>query len=277
MNKKICIVGYGSIGQRHHKVLTEILGTKAKFTIIDVNTNCTVASEKNNNFDILVICTPSSTHLEIASKFKNINDLIFIEKPLDSNVENIDNYKNNIDINKIHVGSNLRFTKPINRLRQIKDKVKFANVVSMSYLPNWRPNTDHLKSYSANIKLGGGVILDFIHEPDYISDIFGMPRNSTIVEKRLFNNITNDTSDTASILWDYESKIINFTLSYASKNFKRYISAVTEDGKTELILITAADIRESYKNQWEHILDNGPTNSYTHSQQLLKLLTSKKV
>ena len=275
MNKKICIVGYGSIGQRHHKVLTKLLGKKSTFTIIDINTNCTIKSEKDKNFDILVVCTPSSTHLEVASQFNSINDLIFIEKPLDASIENINKYKNKIAINKVHIGSNLRFTKPILHLKDIKDKIKFLNVISMSYLPDWRSNTDHLLSYSANSNLGGGVVLDFIHEPDYISDIFGIPKFSQILEKRLFDNITNDTSDTAFILWEYEDKIVNFTLSYASKEFKRYIEAVMENGETELINITNDDIQDSYLNQWNYILKNGPTNSYNHSYELLKLLTNK--
>ena len=50
----------------------------------------------------------------------------------------------------------------------------------MSHLPSWRPGTNHLESYSANNWLGGGVTLDFIHEPDYISAIFGLPEKSKV-------------------------------------------------------------------------------------------------
>ena len=86
---KICIVGYGSIGKRHHRVLSEIFRNTAEFKIVDINTEVKIDDVVEEQFNILVICTPSSSHLEIASKFKNISDLIFIEKPLDTSIKKL--------------------------------------------------------------------------------------------------------------------------------------------------------------------------------------------
>ena len=42
-----------------------------------------------------------------------------------------------------------------------------------SYLPGWRPGTDYRQSYSAQRRLGGGVLLDVIHEVDYAAWVLG--------------------------------------------------------------------------------------------------------
>jgi predicted dehydrogenase len=44
-----------------------------------------------------------------------------------------------------------------------------------SYLPDWRPQTDYRTSYSARKELGGGVLLDVVHELDLGAWILGAP------------------------------------------------------------------------------------------------------
>ena len=42
-----------------------------------------------------------------------------------------------------------------------------------SWLPKWRPETDYLKSVSANKELGGGVLLELSHEIDIANWLLG--------------------------------------------------------------------------------------------------------
>ena len=71
---KICIVGYGSIGKRHHKILLDLFPNSI-FDIVDIDTDLTITECQDRFYNILVICTPSSHHLEVASKFSKIKDL----------------------------------------------------------------------------------------------------------------------------------------------------------------------------------------------------------
>ena len=48
-----------------------------------------------------------------------------------------------------------------------------AHVSFGSFLPDWRPNVDYRRSYSARADLGGGIALDAIHEVDYATWTLG--------------------------------------------------------------------------------------------------------
>ena len=241
---------------------------KAKFDIIDMNTEMTIEKCKNKCYDILLVCTDSNNHLETASKFPNVTKLIFIEKPLDISSKKINFYKNKIDIDKVHVGCNLRFTNTYDELKKIEKKCKILNVVSLSYLPEWRKNNFE-KSYSFYRSKGGGALLDFIHEPDYVFSIFGCPKKVNVVNTRNFD-ITKDSDDTCSMIWKYENLIVNFLLSYCSKKYVRYFDVVDDESKYTRFDFTFDEIEQSYRKQWEYILSQGPCNSYNECLQLYK-------
>jgi predicted dehydrogenase len=270
--KKVCIVGYGSIAKRHHFILKELLSKKSTFTICDLNFGENIDDICNRNFDILIICTNTVSHLDVAEKFTSINDFCFIEKPISCDLKSAINFKNKQLSKKIHVACNLRFTDAYRRIEEISDDVIFANIFSMSYLPHWHPGKDHLKGYSANKSQGGGALLDLIHEPDYAFSIFGKPERSHKIEKRLMSGITNDSFDTCSLTWEYSDKIINFSISYGSKEYLRFFDAILKSGDRSKITFDLPDITCSYKRQWEFLLKHGPINKYNDCMQLMKVL-----
>jgi len=63
----------------------------------------------------------------------------------------------------------------INLKKMIENRTNpiYFRAICSSYLPDWRPNQDYSKSYSAKKEFGGGVILDLSHEFDYINWLFG--------------------------------------------------------------------------------------------------------
>lgn len=272
MIKNICIVGYGSIGKRHHTILKKILGSVVKFDIVDIGTDLKIEDCANREYDILVICTPTSSHIDILSKFKKIKQLVFVEKPVDSSIEKAKKLKNKNIRNMVHVGCNLRFTDAYSELKQIINDVLYINVNSMSYLPTWRNLSDYKTNYSSNKSMGGGVVYDFIHEPDYIYSLLGKPDRHQTCEKRLFKSITVDSTDTASILWEYKNKIISINLSYGSKKYIRNANCLLHSGEMKTIEFSPEDIRKSYEKQWLHILEYGPTNTFDSAIGLLEIL-----
>jgi predicted dehydrogenase len=137
----------------------------------------------------------------------------------------------------------------------------------MSNLLAWRDDP-HRKAYSFHRRLGGGVLMDFVHEPDYVYSIFGLPNEVKIFQGRLHRDFTVDSDDTCSMIWSYDKAYITFSLSYCSKEYVRKYDVLCEDGSNVTVQITKDDIEKSYTKQWEDLLQNGSKNSYTDCLQL---------
>ena len=261
---KIWISGYGSIGKRHHGILQQLF-SKATFEINDPTQR--MSSALTGNYDIGLICTDTANHLDVAASLKNKCGLIFIEKPLHSSVQEIKKFENILKNCPIHVGSNVRYTPAVQQLKKIKDQARMVRVTAMSNLLMWR-NDPKKDAYSFHKSKGGGVLVDFIHEPDYISDVFGIPKTAMVSERRLHNSVTVDSTDSCMMLWEYEKTTASFCLSYSSVDYVRKVEVLQEDGREVKFDITKSDIEESYKKQWEDILANGPKNTYQHCLEL---------
>jgi len=68
-------------------------------------------------------------------------------------------------------GCNLRFLPSLMAARKLLHDGAIGRVVRASlqtgqWLPDWRPASDYRASYSASPDLGGGVVLDLVHELD---------------------------------------------------------------------------------------------------------------
>ena len=271
--KNICIIGYGSIGKRHHNLLSSRF-PEAVFDIIDKTTDLQIDDCKKKQYDLAVVCVPTSCHLEVAKEFIHNSQLIFVEKPLDSDFSTIIEYQSLFAGISLHVGCNMRYTNAYKEIEEYKDRARIVNVVATSFLPHWHNNGNWLKEYSANKSMGGGILLDGIHEPDYVSSIFGLPDKVNKIEKRIFDNVTLDSTDSCLMNWYYEKSklMVNFVLSYGTLEKRRHCSIVLEDSTEVRVDIGRDDHLIGYERQWDDILNNGPSNPYEDCLSLYKLL-----
>ena len=113
-------------------------------------------------------------------------------------------------------------------LNQKNKKIYEINCYFGSFLPNWRNNKNYKKNYSVSKKMGGGVHLDLIHEPDYIHYLFGSPI-STNRRYRKISSLEGDSFDTATINMHYKDFSVNIVLNYFRKDSKRQMEIVNED------------------------------------------------
>lgn len=213
---KILIVGYGSIGKRHFLNFkkysdVKVLELKTKNTENIFFKNIKEALKWNP--DGVVICTPTHTHLEVAKKFLGIKSQLLIEKPLIHKSSLIERFKKNknFDNKNISVVNNMRFHKGILTIKKNIGKIGkifFARAHFGNWLPNMRPKVDYRMVYSANKKYGGGVILDSIHEIDYLSSIFGEIKKISLLKRKL-SRLQIDVEDFATMVIQHEDKIIS--------------------------------------------------------------------
>jgi predicted dehydrogenase len=251
MTLKILFFGIGSIGKRHARLINE----KFEYDIFAYRTN--YGQEKSNlkipefdkiddafliNPDIAFITNPTYLHLKTALECAKHNINLFIEKPISHNLEKTNELDKEIKNRGLftYVAYNLRFHPIIQKLYKItKDKESPLDfeIVCSSYLPDWRPNQNYTKTYSAKKELGGGVILDLSHEFDYITWLFGNIKEiSGECGKKSNLKISSE---------DYIDAIINLEtgangklhLDYFTKKPRRTIKINYDDLKIEADLI----------------------------------------
>ncbi len=236
ISKKVLIMGYGSIGQRHTKILSKIVGKKNVFIFSSKKIKKYIFSNNLNealnfNPDYIVICTPTSDHikkLKLIEK-KLSKKIILVEKPLFSKTEIFKSKNNNI-----FVGYNMRFNPIIQEIKKLSNGKKFlsADFYCSYYLPFWRKEINYVKSASAKRKFGGGVLLDLSHEIDYIKWIFGDIKINKSISKKI-SNLKINTDDYFSLCGSTKKiKQLSINLNYFSR---KKIRKMTINGNKEFI------------------------------------------
>jgi len=245
---KAIIIGGGSIGQRHSKNLND-LGVLTR--IVDIDEISNIDNILQSGFDLGLVCSPNVNHIEHCIKLAEYNIPIFCEKPFYSSNTNVDQLLNVVKEKNLltMVGCNLRFLPEINN---INPNSKYINVYFGYDLKKWRPQTNHLKSYSANKHLGGGVLLDVIHELDYLYYKFGYIDKIHYIKNKL-TDITNDTEDLVVGRIEFkQGTIADFTLNYLSEEYQRYYD-ILEDGILKRIYLNLDN--EMYIKEINYFID----------------------
>lgn len=172
--QKILISGAGSIGMRHARNLRSI----GMENIVQCDPNGVVeyadfeTALEETKPDIVFICSPTKYHIDQSLLAAKKNAHLFIEKPLAADEEHTDDLLQEVQKRNLvcMVGCNMRFHHGPATVKRLIDEGAIGSIISAtvstgSYLPNWRPQQDYRKSYSAD-PLQGGAILDCIHEID---------------------------------------------------------------------------------------------------------------
>jgi|TARA_R110000744_G_scaffold988_4_gene3623 predicted dehydrogenase len=267
---KSIIIGGGSIGKRHSKNLNN-LGVST--IIVDIDRINDIDNILQEGFDLGLVCTPNINHIEHCIKLAQHNIPIFCEKPFYSNLEGVEDLLSLVKEKNLitMVGCNLRFTPEI---QKINPHSKYISVYFGYDLKKWRPQTNHLKSYSANKNLGGGVLLDVIHELDYLYHKFGSIKKITYTKNKL-TDITMDTEDLVVGRIEFKKgNIADFTLNYLSEEYQRYYD-VLDKGLLKRVNLCLDN--QMYIDEISYFLNciksnTQGMNSFKEAHQLLKHL-----
>lgn len=222
---KILLIGLGSIGKRHLNNILELGYTDIsvvtrsgilpnEYKQLQVFENVHHAFE-NTFFDAAIICTPTALHLDalIPAIQKGVKN-IYLEKPISHSLEKMNEVISlaNSNNTRIIVGYDLHFDLGLQKVHDlIKNntvgKVLTVNAQVGQYLPDWRPHEDYSNGMSAKKETGGGVMLDLIHEFDYLYWLIGK-----VNKLASFNNNTQtlkiETEDVAEVLLQFENNVI---------------------------------------------------------------------
>lgn len=185
----VLFTGLGSIGQRHLRILRE---HESEFTIsayrhsnesdsidgVQEFTDLGTALDAEPN--IAFITNPTYRHVDTALACAKAGCDLFIEKPLSHTLDGVDELISMTEKQNLvtYMGCQHRFNPVLQQVEELLNTTDNQEVYSFratagSYLPDWRPNQDYRESYSADSSQGGGVVLDLIHELDYVHWLFG--------------------------------------------------------------------------------------------------------
>jgi predicted dehydrogenase len=244
---EVLIIGYGSAGKRHAKILNLF----KKIKNIYIKTNQKIQSYNKFNFvkninnlnpDLIVIANETYLHYSVC-KFlekKFSNKTIICEKPLFHKFYNFQPIKN-----KFYIAYNFRFHKCLQYLKKKinLDRVYFVDAESSSYLPMWRKNADYSKNYSAFPKKGGGVLLDMSHEIDYLKWLFKNFKISKIYKNKISN--LKILSEDIAVVFGYLKKntLVKTKLTYFNKLPKRCLTICMKDGSQIYLDLLKSEIK----------------------------------
>ncbi|HDH08781.1 MAG TPA: Gfo/Idh/MocA family oxidoreductase, partial [Gammaproteobacteria bacterium] len=218
---KILVIGAGSIGRRH-SLNAAALGEAAVIDLDKEKANniaeeagisffSTMEEARNWKPDGIIIATPNNTHVDIASEVIEWGATLLIEKPISHSVEKIEHLLNkseNLGVD-IYVVTNMRFHPAVIALKSNLSEIGkslFARAHYGNFLPNMRPGIDYRKLYAANRNQGGGVILDAVHEIDYLYWLFGPGVEVTASADKL-SELDIDVEDYASMVITHKNGI----------------------------------------------------------------------
>ena len=256
---KFLICGIGSIGQRHYKNLRSLGhevalfraggGANAPFIEKFLSEEKSAGREVKAyyNFqeavedfrpDAVFITNPNSRHLKTALLAAKSGLHLFIEKPLSYNKKGIKELitlaeKKNL---KIMIGYNLRWHPLLIEMKTMVADGKIgqpicANIEMGENIEDWHPWEDYREAYAAYRDGGGGAVLCFSHDIDYLYWFFGMPEKVKAIGGKI-TPLGGDAEDMVKALLEYKNNfIVSLHLDYWQRPPKRFFEVIGTKGR----------------------------------------------
>lgn len=259
---KILFIGLGSIGQRHLRNLlrlgdfdyyayrTRNLLLPDEFKHVKIHIIKDLSEIEFIKPQLCIIAAPPTIQQNVLPIIIKKGIDFFVEKPIGNDLYTLQELLPIVKEKKIisMVGYNLRYHPVYKRLQEIVKQKRLGNIVSVrsvvgQYLPDWHPSEDYRKGYSANKNLGGGAVLDLIHELDFVYSLFGkVDQIKSFTTKK--SHLEIDVEDVAEIILKFKSGILGSVhVDYVDRKGQRNGMILGDEGtvkydllKSEIIL-----------------------------------------
>jgi predicted dehydrogenase len=168
------VVGLGSIGQRHARVLKELGHAVAAVSRRGAGDYASIADAvRHARPEYAVVATETAAHAEALRELAEagFRGTVLVEKPIFPRTNTVPDNR----FAGIFVGYNLRFH-PV--MMALAERLRGRQAITVSAyvgqdIRDWRPGRDHRSTASATEAAGGGVLRDLSHELDYLLWLFG--------------------------------------------------------------------------------------------------------
>lgn len=298
--KRALIVGLGSIGLRHLRLLRErlpdieimVLRHSLGADIDEGADHSTNSIEDAIKFapDIAIIASPATFHSSQAIPLANAGIHTLVEKPMAATTCEAEKMLSaaNTAGAVLQVGYNLRFLESLCMFKSTLDSAKIGRVFSVraevgQYLPDWRPGRDWRSSVSARAELGGGVLMELSHELDFLHWIFGDVKSARGWTGHQ-GGLQLQVEDTVHAVLEFTSSfpkgnngvapVASVSLDFARRDTVRVCTAIGEEGTLTWNGITSQVVFIGPDQKPTVLFDKKPDRDFSYRAQLEAFLTA---
>lgn len=291
---KVLVIGFGSIGQRHSRILKEIdcqvaVLSRRAIDFVPQFSDLKVAL-RDFQPEYVVVANRTNEHLRtledlIANGFAG---RIMVEKPLFHVLNKVPSNSFSLAAVAYNLRSHI-LLKKLKAFLKNAGQLVTANIYVGSYLPAWRMNTDYTQSYSAKKCQGGGVLRDLSHEFDYACWLFGSWQRLTASGGTL-SDLGIDSGDAYTVLMETKyCPLVSIHMNYLDRTPRREILVNTQKHtiRVDLVknIIAINDVEElitvssddSYRSQHQSMLTGNIEGLCTLEEAIDTLVTIEAV
>jgi predicted dehydrogenase len=245
---RVAVIGLGSAGGRHARLALELGHSLTGYDPEATPPPGVDASEGIEDAlagaEAAVIASPSSMHAEHALAALESGIPALIEKPLATDPADVKRVQAAAETAGVPCGMamNLRFHPGPVALKRLVEEGKLGRIMfaraSFGYdLRLWRPDTDYREGYSAQAALGGGILLDAIHEVDELLWLLG-PAGSVTAELARASDLEIDVEDIALAAFRFDSgALAALDVNFLEPAYRRSCLLVGSEGVAEWVWV----------------------------------------
>jgi len=296
MIDRILIVGLGSIGKRHVRLLHEIdpeievivlRHKERQESLVPGINQCVTSIDEalNYNPQAAILSNPASLHIEIAKKLVKKGVHLLIEKPISNSSVGVEELIELCKVNNtiLMVGYNLRFLPSLLKFRGLLDNNICGRVYSVrtevgQHLASWRPDSDYRQNVSANAALGGGVLLELSHEIDYLRWLFAEIDWVNAIQLKQ-SNLEIDVEDTAHIILGFDHDlgevpiVATLNMDFIRHDSTRSCTVIGEKGTLRWDGVEGTvKYFEGGKSEWQLLFESQNERDQSFSSELKHFL-----
>ena len=235
------VIGYGSIGARHARILCELGCNTAvvshRVVQYPLVFNSIQRALDDHAPEYVVIANATDLHyksLELLAQL-DYRGTVLVEKPIFGHILSLPSHS----FRQAGVAYNLRFHPILQDLKNLLrgETILTAQAYAGQYLPDWRPGTDYRSSYSADVARGGGVLRDLSHELDYLCWLLGSCHRVAAIGGHVSPLEISSDDAFSMLLSTIRCPIVSVQLNYLDRHARRVLVVNTADHTFEADLV----------------------------------------
>ena len=256
MNKlKFAIIGCGRIAERHAVQISRIgyleavcdnvsskairLGQKYNSKIY---TDYDELLRKENELDVIAICTPNGLHAEHSIKAFKKGVHVLCEKPMAITVYDCgEMIKEAEKANKrLFVVKQNRYNPPVKAIKEALDENRLGKIYSIQLNCFWNRNAEYYNQsdWKGTVNLDGGALFtQFSHFIDLLYWMFGDIKRTESITRNFNHNRIIEFEDTGVVIVEFYNGVIgtiNYTVNSYSKNMEGSLTIFGEYGTVKI-------------------------------------------